>query len=187
MIRLCCSSLAKRSVSNDLLPDQRYPGRAMSPFCPTIRPFLMTTDGEGNLPIAAANKTGSIPTSCGLAVCQLPEGNSAALAGGEIGSGRSDVLARAGSPTWAETTAAVTAVANKTRTANNRGNRVVFFFAALYARVRCVRESFANIFISLIFESAMRTSAYTSILRRLDRCLNSMRAHFTHTCTEEVT
>jgi hypothetical protein len=131
----------------------------MSPFCPTIRPFLITIDGEGSLFIAAANKTGSIPTSCGLAVCQLPEGNSAALAGGEIGAGRSDVLALAGSPTWAETTAAVTAAAKKLRTVNSRGNRVVLFFAVLYARVSCVKEKFANILSRLFRKLLCRTSA----------------------------
>jgi hypothetical protein len=186
VIRPCCRSLAKISVSNDLLPDQTYPGRATSPFCPTIRPFLITTDGEGNLSIAAANKTGSIPTSCGLAVCQLPEGNSAAVAGGGIRSGRSDVLALAGSPTWAETTAAMTAVAMKIRTANSRGNGVVFFFAVLYARVRRLRERFANIFISIILEFAVTHFCLHLDLRRLRRCLNLTRAQFTQTSTEEV-
>ncbi len=159
----------------------------MSPFCPTIRPFLITTDGEGNLSIAAANKTGSIPTSCGLAVCQLPEGNSAAVAGGGIGSGRSDVLALAGSPTWAETTAATTAVAMKRRTAKSRGNRVVFFFAVLYARIRRVRERFANIFISIFRirrAALLPTPLFVSVL--ID-ALTSTAGSVIHTSADELT
>lgn len=100
-----------------------------------------------------------------------------------MGSGRSDVLALAGSPTWAETTAAVTAVAMNKRTANSRVNRVVFFFTLLYARVPCVRERFANIFISIILEVAVHTSAYASIRGVFDRCLNLNGAHL----YEEVT
>src|SRR5215213_1021272 len=71
----------------------------MSPFWPTIRPFLITIEGDGRRFIAAANFVGSIPTSCGVAVCQLDPGKlDAVICGVRIGGGCGDVLAPAGEP-----------------------------------------------------------------------------------------
>src|SRR6185295_1994914 len=78
----------------------------MSPFWPTMRPFLITSEGDGNWFIAFANFVGSMPTSCGVAVGQLDTGNVDATTWG-VGIGGDD-LAPAGEPASAASERSVT-------------------------------------------------------------------------------
>lgn len=132
----------------------------MSPFWPTILPFLITNEGDGILSMAAANRAGSIPTSWGVAVCQPPNGYSAALVCGKrIGS---DVLAPAEDVMLA---AAIATVRNDTMdSAISRVERFVFPLVRLDVRRRCFRERFSDIcYLNLFSRHLAAPLAYTSI------------------------
>jgi hypothetical protein len=86
-------------------------------------------EGEGNEFIAAANKAGSIPTSCGVAVFQPPSGNCATLGNGGFGS---NVLASARGVTRAISPAEYRNVTTQSTAASTRES-FEFFLSVLNA------------------------------------------------------
>jgi hypothetical protein len=153
------------------------PERAMSPFCPTILPFLITSDGDGILSMAAANVAGSIPTSWGVAVSQLPDGYSAALVCGEMaGSG---VFAPTG-----EVILVATAATAKTATTSGAISRIVRFvfpLARLDVRRHCLWERFSDIVDLYLSPRPLAAPiAYTSIEAHCYIPLTSIKATKPH-------
>src|SRR5215216_4706695 len=109
----------------------------------------MTTEGDGSKLIAAENFTGSIPTSCGVAVCQLAPGNPVVLVCGTkaaavgtagwigcAGITCGEVSASAGEATRPAIQRNITI-----KTARSRGDRLVLWIEFGGQR-QCLRNSF---------------------------------------------